>query len=228
MRLKSILVLFFGLLSVRYVSAAVVAPIGLVGNQYQLIFVTADGDHPDGLNDPNKLFEAYYNNFVTSEAALSAGLPAATWNVVGSADVAANVNAPGSLPVYNTAGQLVAAAGTLYSGSLTNPVGFDQFGNAGPQIVWTGTDPLGNTTAFPLGGTAFLTQVSFGLSTITASTWLEIPGGGDPSQAQSFSYYALSTPITVPEPSTLALFALGAIGLLARRRSRLNCLRLPF
>ncbi len=72
MRLKSILALFFGLLSVRYVSAAVVAPIGLVGNQYQLIFVTADGDHPDGLNDPNKLHEAYYNSFVTSEAALSA------------------------------------------------------------------------------------------------------------------------------------------------------------
>jgi hypothetical protein len=202
-------------------NAAIVAPIGLVGSQYQLIFVTADGDHPDGLNTPAKLLESYYNNFVTTEASLSAGLPSATWNVVGSADVAANVNAPAPLPVYNTAGQLVAAAGTLYSGSLTNSVGYDQYGNVGPQIVWTGTDSSGNTTANPLGGTAFLTLVSFGLSTSTTGTWLEVPGGGDPSGAQSFSYYALSSAITVPEPSTLALLTLGTIAfLVSRSRSR--------
>ena len=121
------------------IMAAVIPPIGLsAGQQYQLVFVTADG------RDATSSNIADYNTFVTNEAALNALLPAATWHDVGStASVDANVNAPsGGLPVYNTAGQLVATAGTgLYTATLVNPILYDQFGNAEPAntAVWTGS-----------------------------------------------------------------------------------------
>jgi len=71
----------------------------------------------------------------------------------------ANVNAPftSTIPVYNTAGQLVANASTpLYgtTGPLINPIDYDQYGNALAAPVWTGSNTDG-TTDKPLGGQSF-------------------------------------------------------------------------
>ena len=112
--------------------ADMILPAGLApGSQYEIAFVTSDGTtatSPD-ITD--------YNNFVTREAnqdAILAGL-GVTWHAIASTDaVTANLNAPssGTIPIYNTAGLLVAdASSPLYSGQLLNPIDFDQYGNGG-------------------------------------------------------------------------------------------------
>jgi hypothetical protein len=76
-----------------------------------------------------------YNSFVSSEAGQNQTLAnlGVTWNAVVSTSASiASVNAPndGSIPVFNTRGMLVAYLGTgLYSGSLINPIEYDQAGD---------------------------------------------------------------------------------------------------
>jgi hypothetical protein len=207
--------------------ANVIAPIGLApGSQYQLIFVTAVG-HSAASDDIT-----VYNTFVSGEAAAGVpfGLPSTTWHAVASTEsVDANANAPSStLPVYNTAGELVAAAGVgIYSGALDNAVAFDQYGDVALEAqevdVWTGSDSQG----FGIAGAA-LGDVS-GDSEVgrlaVDSTWLEFEVRPQFDEvALSRPLYALSEPLTtVPEPSVAALvgaalLVIGGTRLLRRRR----------
>jgi hypothetical protein len=207
--------------------ADVIAPVGLApGSPYQLIFVTAVG-HNAGSNDIS-----VYNTFVNAEAALGVpfGMPATTWSAVASTDdVDANVNAPSTtLPVYNTAGELVAPAGVgIYTGTLTNDVGFDQYGDVAIEAqfsnVWTGSDFQGfGIPGATLGSASGDSEVG---QLATDSTWLEF------DIAPQFDEVALSRPlyalsdvlIAVPEPSALvlvggAVLAIGAARVLRRRR----------
>jgi hypothetical protein len=198
--------------------ANVIPPIGLApGSQYQLIFTTAD------LHTAVSTDIATYNAFVTNEAALGVpfGLPSgSTWTAVASTHaVAANVNAPsGTLPVYNTDGQEVTAAGVgIYTGTLDNIVGFDQYGSATSaqtNRVWTGSDSNGaRLTNFTLGGGG---NGEYGMPASTDFHWIK--GGFAPQAAEvtlSLPFYALSGPITVPvptpEPSTLTLLGLALL-----------------
>jgi hypothetical protein len=213
-------------LSAAQLMAAVIPPIGLsAGSQYQLVFVTADG------RDATSSNIADYNTFVTNEAALNPLLPAATWNDVGStATVDANVNASsGGLPVYNTAGQLVATAGTgLYTATLVNPILYDQFGTASPAntAVWTGSGSNGTDYNNPplLGLGASIGATAIGDPTAISANWAH---DGNHIQSAALPLYALSTAITVPtpEPATLtllgsALLLQGGIGIFRRRRAR--------
>ncbi len=225
---KSIAVVLFSAICVfasaaSQLRASVVPPIGLApGSQYQLIFVTADPHTAISFDI------ADYNTFVSEEAALSSELPAgATWNAVASTDtVDANVNAPsGTLPVYNTAGQEVAAAGVgIYLGALNNLVGFDQFGGVATEAqdndVWTGSDSTG--TGIPgatLGGAG---DAEVGQLALDA-TWLELMTEVKVAEvAYSRPFYALSSPITVPTPepasAVLGLFALAALAALGIKK----------
>jgi PEP-CTERM motif-containing protein len=204
---------------------AVISPIGLApGSQYQLIFATAD------LHNAVSTDIATYNAFVTSEAALGVpfGLPSGvTWTAVASTStVNANVNAPsGTLPVYNTDGQEVAAAGVgIYTGTLENVVGFDQYGAtataAQANNVWTGSDFQGaglHHATLGGGGNGEVGQLAID------STWLQF--ALEPQAAEvTFSrpFYALSTAITVPtpEPSTLTLLGLALLAIGGHRGLR--------
>jgi hypothetical protein len=147
-----------------YLRAEVMLPTDLApGSQYEIAFVTTDVTGALSTNI------ADYNNFVTQEAnqdSILAGL-GVSWNaVVSTATVNANVNAPndGSIPVYNTAGQLVAnAAIPLYSGSpLINLIDYTQTGAPNAYTtygglfhpVWTGTDATGTADPdYPMGAT---------------------------------------------------------------------------
>ncbi len=208
-----------------YLVASVIPPIGLTpGSQYQLIFVTEDPSTAISFDITD------YNTFVSGEAALSTELPAgATWSAVASTDtVDANVNAPsGTLPVYNTAGQEVAAAGVgIYTGALNNLVDYDQFGNeaaaAEANNVWTGSDFTG--TGIPgatLGGSgdAEVGQVALD------GTWLQLTTDIKVAEvAYSRPFYALSSAITVPTPEpasvALALFAVAALAAVAIKKQR--------
>jgi hypothetical protein len=211
--------------------ATVIPPIGLApGSPYQLIFVTTDtivGSYGT---------EAPYNAFVNAEAALgvSSGLPSTTWTAITStADgTKASDNAPWlGLPIYNTQGiQVNLPTQSLYSGSVSSPVRYDQYG-LDPQIpsaTWTGSTALGEPWV-PLGSQGvhsvsdfFALAASNGYFTGSGSAWLEGQFNLFP-QYSSFPVYALSSPLGVPEPATLTLFGsalvlLGGRRLLRRRR----------
>ncbi len=204
------------LLLANTASAAFIPPNLPPGSQYQLIFVTAD------TRDATSSDIADYNAFVTQQAAMNPLLPAATWAVVGSTgtvNAAANAVSFG-LEVYTTAGTKV-ADGFLYSGFLVAPVDFDQF--AGPVFAnpWTGSLADGSAAAFPLGSET----PYFGDTSSTTPPWLS--SDFEPPARLEFPFYALSSPITVtaPEPSSIALFAVGliALGFHGGRRERRKC-----
>jgi hypothetical protein len=225
--LKSIAAFLLAALAVPNLMAGVIPPSGLApGSQYQLVFVTADPHNGTSTSI------SVYNQFVTSEAQLGvpSGIPSGlTWSAVAStSSVNANANATsGPLPVYNTAGQEVTAAGVgIYTGALDNLVAYDQFGNfassAQANDVWTGSDFHGlGIPGSTLGGGGSAEVGHLALD----GTWLQF-ARLPLAQEIAFSrpFYALSSPITVPapEPTTLALTtsALVVIGGLRYLRRR--------
>ena len=189
------------------------------GSPYQLVFVTA------GTRDATSADIADYNDFVTAEAALNPLLPDATWRAVASTfTVSAHDNAPsGGLPVYNIAGELVAASNTgLYTAVLLTPIWYNQFGSPpGPKInfnyrVWTGMGPAPGTASlsFPMGpGGSVQGSAIYGNASNAAGSWDDADFA---PQTLLLPLYALSDPITVvsiPEPSSFLLAALGLISL---------------
>jgi hypothetical protein len=217
---KQIALLLVGLVAfcAAQVQTAIVPPIGLAaGSEYQLIFVTSgttNGQSPDISN---------YNAFVNVQAALSPSLPIATWSAVGSTDtVNANVNAPSDfvggsyLPVYNTQGLLVTAAG-LYSDIIpVNAITYTQMGVPTATAVWTGSSAFG---AAEPGAALGAGQVQVGISNDAGNPgWLSETAF---NPAGDFPLYALSSVlVATPEPASIVLLALGAAGLFfaARRR----------
>jgi hypothetical protein len=202
-------------------NADVIPPIGLApGSEYQLILVTADTTNAISTNIST------YNTFVSTEAALNSGLPAATWYAVGSTEtVNANVNAPnvmadGSyLPVYNTAGILVSsnASGGLYAGSILSPVGYNQYGSSDNAQVWTGSAADGVAEKLtPTLGALGTANVEYGAANLGGGSWLQ---RNIQEPALPNPLYGLSSPITVPspEPATITLFG-SALSLLAGYR----------
>jgi hypothetical protein len=193
--------------------AAIIPPIGLApGSQYQLIFVTAD--KLDALSST----EAPYNAFVAAEVSLNPSLPVATWHAVTSTTDGTNANTnalSNGLPIYNTQGIEVATAG-LYTGSVLNPVSYDQFGNLTVTIggEWTGTTPFG------VGEPGHRMADQFPEVGDSISTTFLLEAAVSPEDASlQRPLYALSSPITVPspEPATLKLLA-SAFLLLGGRR----------
>ena len=127
----------------RTAVADAILPTGLApGSQYQLAFVTAD------VTSGTSGSESYYNDFVRTQAApLAAVLPGGTtWSAItstfdGTNHTDASQNAPtySGIPIYNSAGELVAASGDqLLTTSLVHPICFDQYGNYDPATPWTG------------------------------------------------------------------------------------------
>ncbi|HVU90076.1 MAG TPA: PEP-CTERM sorting domain-containing protein [Pirellulales bacterium] len=198
--------------------AAIIPPIGLApGQQYQLIFVTYDSIAG------TMGTEAPYNLFVNAEAAQNPDLPSTTWSSITTTvdGVTAESNAPWlGLPVYNTQGIQVNIEGqSLYSGTLANPVLYDQFGNAYPgpdtEYAYTGygNDPVNSA---PLGSPA---GASDGIPSFTSTYWLD--AGAITTPEIPLPIMALSGAITVaaPEPDGLLLAGLAVAGFFAWRRS---------
>ena len=203
-------------------TASVFVPPGLApGDTYQLAFVTAalDKGYSKDID--------YYNGFVNTEASKSVLTEGVQWSAIVSTPTDdARVNALVSAPVYNMNGQLVATGfDDMWDGGLWAPIGYNQYANGINTYPWTGSDrygraywgfdPINNrpTNTGPLGtghiryGRSSSTQYGYWIAYY--QTW-----NIDPRPL-----YALSEPL--PEPSTLALAAIGLLGLFGfTRRGR--------
>jgi hypothetical protein len=197
------------------VTAAFIPPNLPPGSQYQLIFVT---QHTTAATN-NDI--AYYNTFVTAEAALNPLLPQnVAWHAVASTATVNTIdNAPWSaVPVYNTAGIEVASVATGLYGtvSLLSAPEYNQFGTRTTlDIIWTGSHYNGTGyNPHSLGDGSGSARV--GQAHTRFFPWID----NDLSSATLLHpMYALSSPITVPapEPSTrtllvAALLMLGGCG----------------
>lgn len=233
LRHSYILAVLFGFsatvhLSTTQLSAAVILPNLPPGSQYQLLFVTADGQ--DSMS--NNL--AIFDSFVSQEAALSPLLPATTWHTIASSTT---INALqhdvtySSIPLYNTHGQLVAhGSGDFWSPIHLAAISYDQYGtlksNSEP---FTGTNPDG-TANHPFGnpdqGASHAIAASY-----QSAEWVASPNIGN--NVFSGPFYGISAPITVvPEPGTFtllgsAVLVFGGLRILLCRTGRAPTIREP-
>jgi hypothetical protein len=152
----------------------------------------------------------------------------ATWTDIGSTSATnaiANIGIDSGVPIYNLAGNLVAAdagtesGGLFGSGAVQSPIDVTETGSVIGVLVWTGTSPSG--TAEP-GDALGSDEPEEGLSQASAgsSQWIAATNGG----SGPFQLFAISGILTAPAPeSTVTLLtALGGAVLLAamRRRTR--------
>lgn len=192
-------------------SAVVTLPNLAPGSEYQLIFVTS------GTVTATSPDIVVYNSFVNTQASLNPSLPSASWfAVVSTPAIDAVSNAPtySNIPIYNTAGQLVASgASAFWSASHSAPIEYDQQGALVQSIVWTGTSPAG-ISANGLANSSDYSQI--GVSQTSNESWVA-DSSAYTQAGLAIPVYALSSPITisaVPEPKTWAtLLVLGAMGI---------------
>lgn len=215
-------------------------PTGLSpGSAFRIAFLTT------GLTNATATDIGYYNTFVASDAAgYTYGGQSITWKaIVSTATVAARDNIGGfgtSVPVYLVDGTKIAnnltsdENGGFWGGSLLSPLNRQINGSipsqtdpfSGPAArAWTGTFFDGNINSFaPLGGLG--TQPGgYGRFDSLDDDWTEFT---TQSKVESSRLYAISETLTVannsavPEPTSMAIFGLGALGLAyrARRKSK--------
>lgn len=213
-------------------SATVIPPHLPPDSQYQLLFVTA------GIRDAKSSNIEDYNAFVTAQAALNPSLPATNWHVYA---VASTASLPYTerFPLYSTRGQEIGLPGNFMRDGHSPPVILgDQFGNSVGEFptVWTGLG-LYTRDVFPpdqfegpyvLGAPAVWSWVGRRVpdNINEDAYWYESTFDTHPSTA--FSFFAISDPISVPEPSTMVLACFAVAGLTLASLRRRPTLRTTF
>jgi hypothetical protein len=204
-------------------NAGVVLPGDLnPGDHYRIIFISST------MGDALSSNISDYDAFVTAAAnASGSGLASlgATWVAIGSTPTVDALSHVGSFtsPLYNTAGLLVASSSTaLWSGTLSNAVGYDESGNAlnGSSDTGTSSDGTGSS-GLQLGNSGGL--VLDGQANSTTSSW--VAGGVLPESYAGRHFYGISSDlifgeVAAPEPGTLGLMLMGAVILTGARRRR--------
>jgi hypothetical protein len=210
------------------VAAVVTVPSDLnPGDQYRLIFTSSE------TTDATSTDIATYNTFVTNVALNVPQLAAlgTTWKAIGSTDsVNARDNtgtnpATTGVPIYQLNDtRFVDNNSALWTDNIVTPLTISETGETISGSVWTGSNTDG--TAWNNGGfgpTQGLGDFSNSFGPILGTTndffagWIVF--SFDPPTSQHFMY-GISEVLTVPvpEPSTLSLLALSAIGLISVRR----------
>lgn len=207
-------------------AAPIVVPPDLhPGDQYRVAFVTSTKTPASASNIE------FYNDYVTSVANSVPSLSAlaTSWTVIGSTiDVDARDNTHTNpvlsvgFPVYNLAGIRIANDNAdLWNGSLLahTTLSYDESGNNRDVGVWTGTATNGvDANSLVLGSHVIIV---IGRTSFSNGSWIAFTGT---SPNQEMALYGMSDLLTVPvpEPSTVALAAVGLVALVgvAVRRAR--------
>jgi hypothetical protein len=199
-------------------AAPITLPTGLnPGDQYRLAFVTS------ATRDATSSDIADYNAFVTAAANSVPELVAlgTTWTAIASTGTVSardNTFTPPivstGVPVYNLAGQLVAASNVdLWDGSLGTPIQYTEAGSVFNTIVWTGSFSNGFDNR-PLGSSSDPFVATIGYSNATNAYWMD--SNFNDYTTELHALYAISGELTVvPEPSTLVLAGIAGLVLLA-------------
>mgnify|MGYP001194902837 CR=1 FL=1 len=198
------------------------------GDQYRLAFVTST----TGVATSTDI--ADYNSFVTAAANLEPLLVAlgTSWNVIGGTlTVSARTNTatdptpPGDtgVPIYLVNDtKLVDHYDDLWDGNIDIPFNINENADAVTSFVFTGSSWPGTIAVHrPLGfngseGTSWIGQTSF-----PTIKWMI--GGTESDTTRALPFYAISGVLIVPEPGSLVLTSIGAVGLIGfgrRRRKR--------
>ena len=208
--------------------AGFIPPTGLApGSKYQVLFVTSDGTTAESSNI------ADYDSFVTQEANQSPTLEAlrATWTAVASTSESAANQATNTtdIPIYDTQGDLLEPNfPDLFLDETFYGPKYTQFGTYPANTsVWTGSTYSGGiSTYYCLGSDSVLLGET--INGFEPGQWL-VFGIYSGDNYQSLSLYAISSPITVPEPASLTLLGAALLGLGAfclRRRGAKTMVRL--
>ena len=191
--------------------ADIFSPPGLgAGEKYHLVFVTSTTTTAESSDID------FYNGFVNA-LAVNAGLGEVDWFVMGStATVDARDNALVSAPVYMFDGTRIADGfDDLWDGTLLAAINRSELNDVLADVsVWTGSGSDGfEREAFGEGAT-----VAFGNTNRTNGQWMR---NGFIVRNNELPLYALSAELTaVPEPSSIALVVIAAIGIGFRRPRR--------
>ena len=202
----------------------VTVPAGLpVGTQYRLVFVTYNTYQATSITIGD------YNTDVGYDVADSAQLTglAVSWDAIVSTATNKGIDNIGdalAVPVYNLAGQEVAAGvggSGLCGGALTSPIDVDEYGNTDSptQQVWTGS---GYACGNGAGNTLGLSTPFFGYAgSITYNGWIQNLSTNPVTQDTTYlPLYAISGILTVasPEPHASLLILLGGVVMILLRR----------
>lgn len=193
--------------------AALITPPGLQpGDTYQLTFVTSNETAATSADI------ADYDAFVQTAAA-AAGMSSIAWHVIGSTlAVDANAHALVSAPVYNMNGELVATGyADFWDGTHQSTMRYTEFNaiRTGNNNAWTGT--LANGTSGGAGDALGEATPWWGeIGLLSGGAWTQRAGN---TNTVLYAVYALSAPITVPEPAAAWLLAAAGAACAARRLS---------
>jgi len=180
---------------------AVVLPSLATGSQYQLVVATSL------TTSSNQADIAWYNNLASIAGSNISSVPAATWKAwvsTPTTHAADNVPLYGSVPIYNTNGQLVASGQSGFLSPVHQAPILSETGDPlpGAGVVWTGSNYAG--LGLGSGSLGFFADRSFygvgqSNSYTTSGLWAS---SGMEWNADPFGIYIISSAITAGSSAT--------------------------